>query len=239
MAEPGFIPLLSVQFCRLNVFVFLAAIPGNNFKFFTIVQPDHALLKCRTTDVINRKPWRDRIKTQLGKYHKCRHATAVLITRNAHQVVAEPLVKQGAYPFLCFPGFTGVIIQVRYVEAGFVGHGELPHVSRMVRQLSKELKLTLSQRLGKHGVKAGNKSFPSAHQPDQVGDAMLHIPPVYPGIVLAIIVSRPQSTRKYITERLDEFPPAVPGMEKPGLRIEKMTVIQGLLRIIVIILIFS
>ena len=81
----------------------------------------------------------------MEKTTKGRHTATIFVTRHTHQVTTEPCVDELTHQTLCTPRCSRIIIEVRDVEARLIGHGELPYIARLVRELTVELPLRLAQ----------------------------------------------------------------------------------------------
>src|SRR5690606_31451124 len=66
----------------------------------------------------------------------------------------------------------------------------------------------------------------TSHHRDQIGHVMRYVPTVYPGIVFAVVGTRPLSARKTIIERFDKLTFFVFWMKEAGFCIVKITVVQ-------------
>ena len=81
-----------------------------DFEIFSITQLDLHIAEYRTADIIGRHTRRYGIEAHLREDDEGRHAAAILVARNTHQVVAEPHVEERADALLCPPGRAGVVI---------------------------------------------------------------------------------------------------------------------------------
>src|SRR5690606_41342327 len=102
-----------VQFSGLYIFKPVRSVFSNDGKGLSVFQLDNGLFKEWRTDAIHSRTWSNRIETQLGEDHERGKSTSIFISRNPHQVIAEPLLDQGLNSLLGLPRLTSTIVQVR------------------------------------------------------------------------------------------------------------------------------
>ena len=141
MVKPRPTQLFAVQRSRLHIFIIMGSAISHDLEHIATSEVDLHIRKDRTADIVSRRSWCHRIKSHHAKHHKGRHASPVLITWNSHQVVTEPLVKQDTDAFLRLPGLSGIIIQIRDMQARFICHREHSDIAGMIRQKRVELPL--------------------------------------------------------------------------------------------------
>ena len=141
MVKPRPTQLFAVQRDRLHIFIIMGSAICYNLEHVTIAEINLHIRKDRTTDIISRRSRCHRIKSHHTKHHEGRHTATVFITRNSHQVVTEPLVKQDTDAFLRLPRLSGIIIQIRDMQARFICHREHSDIAGMIRQKRVELPL--------------------------------------------------------------------------------------------------
>lgn len=225
MADPWPVQGLTVQGGMLDILVLLATILSNDMEDLAVANVHLDIREQGTSDIVNRETGCYRIETKAGEYHEGGQTATVLITGDAHQVVTEPGFQTLADALLRLPGSTCIIIYIRYMQRRLVGHGELPDVSCLVRQLSIELTLATTHTLGKGLIQILHQLFPTPHQPGQVGKVMLHIPTVGPSVVLVIGITCTYAASEAVVEVLQELAVLILGMEKLSLRIPYVAVV--------------
>src|SRR5690606_39957085 len=161
-----------------------------------IAQIERGLFKKWRPDCINRKARCYRIEADHGENHKSRHASSIFIAGNTHQVVSKPLADQAMNALLGHPGPSGIGIEIRNMQAGLVGHGELTDIPCMVGKLAVEIEFALAQGLTERLIEVAVELIGTSHHRDQIGHVMRYVPTVYPGIVFAVVGTRPLSARK-------------------------------------------
>ncbi|MNN06003.1 hypothetical protein D3C81_1187820 [compost metagenome] len=133
------------------------------------------------------------------------------------------------YPFLRHPRLSGVIVEIRNMQSRLVRHRKLSNITCMIGKLCIKIKFRPTQRLLKHLIEVLDKQFISPHQFDQIRNIVLYIPAIDPGIVFTIILPCSLSARKHIIKRHDKISLVIFGMEKFGLFVEKISIIERLL----------
>lgn len=126
MVKPRPTQLFAVQRDRLHIFIIMGSTICYNLEHVTIAEINLHIRKDRTTDIISREIPVSPVKSHHTKHHEGRHTATVFITRNSHQVVTEPLVKQDTDAFLRLPGLSGIIIQIRDMRLGSFAIENIP-----------------------------------------------------------------------------------------------------------------
>ena len=81
-----------------------------DFEILPVAQLDLHVAEYRTADIIGRHTRRYGVEAHLRENDEGRHAAAILIARDTHQVVAEPHVEERADALLGPPGRAGIVI---------------------------------------------------------------------------------------------------------------------------------
>src|SRR5690606_1111880 len=106
------------------------------------------------------------------------------------------------------------------MEGWLIGHGKLAYIARMVGQLGIKLEFRLTQRLAEHVIQVFYKRLTATHEFNEIWNIVLDIPPINPGIILAIISPRTLPARKNVVKRLDKIPIGILGMKKMCFRMK-------------------
>ena len=122
------------------------------------------------------------------------------------------------------------------MEARLVTHNILSHATRRVGQLSVVLPLRGGEPLLEEFVQLGRETLLGAKQGDKVGNIVMHIPDVGPGVVLVVVGASTRATREDIVEGLDKLALGILGVEEASLRIEEVAIIETALDVEAIIL---
>ncbi len=232
MAEPGLVPFLAVEHCRLHVLVLVRSTLRLYLKHLSVAQHHFGITEQGTADIVSRRTRRNRIESQIREDHERRHTATILVSRNTHQVVAEPRLQQLADALLRLPGLTGVIVEIRNMQARFICHRELPHVSGMVGQPGVELVLATPQRFAECTVEVGNELLVAAHQCDEVGHVVRNVPAIYPTVVLAVELAGAHASGVAVVEGFNPLAVLVFGMEEGGLGVVYVAVVVGALQVV-------
>lgn len=89
------------------------------------------------------------------------------------------------------PRLSGVGIEIRNMQAGLVGHGELADITCMVGKLAVEIEFALAQGLTERLIEVPVKLIGTPHHRDQIGHVVRYVPTIYPGIVFAVVARAP------------------------------------------------
>ena len=160
-------------------------------------------------------------------------SSAVLISRNTHQVIAEPCFQHLTDALLCFPRLSGVVIKIRNVQRRFVRHRELAYITRMVGQFCVECIFAPSQRFGESAVKVGDELLVSSHKADEVGYIVWHVPAVNPAVVFSIILTGSHASGETVVEWLNPLSFLIFRMEESGFFIVEIPVVIRTLQIVI------
>ena len=158
-------------------------------KLFVIGQGNAYVFKHGAANGVFRDARCNRVKAHGRKYYESRHTAAVFIAGNTEDVILKPGVQQEADTLLCFPGSAGKVIQVRDVKTGLVPHGVLAYQAGGIRELTPESVARHIQRLTEQLVQSFFKSLLTAHQANETGNILLHLPQVSPAVVFIIIIT--------------------------------------------------
>ena len=110
MTNPHLIVRLSVESRTLDILIFMRNITGHDGEGLTALQAELRPLEERTADNVVRQSGHYRLDAEGREDAESRHATAVFIAADTHQVVAEPTLQEHTDALLGFPGLAGIAI---------------------------------------------------------------------------------------------------------------------------------